>query len=79
LATDIGVDRLSAQQLWLRDPRRALAGEHVDDPAGSPQADGALGARFDSWALCDACCVNLFDKTRSLREGRRLERRKRST
>jgi len=65
LATDIGVDRLIAQQLWasgIHDAR--VLASMVDDPARvTPKQMERWVRDFDSWALCDACCVNLFDKT----------------
>ena len=65
LAADIGVDRLIAQQLWasgIHDAR--VLASMVDDPARvTPKQMERWVRDFDSWALCDACCVNLFDKT----------------
>lgn len=65
LRTEIGVDRLIAQQLWasgIHDAR--VLASMVDDPARvTPKQMERWVRDFDSWALCDACCVNLFDKT----------------
>jgi len=65
LAGEIGVDRLIAQQLWasgIHDAR--VLASMVDDPARvTPKQMERWVRDFDSWALCDACCVNLFDKT----------------
>jgi 3-methyladenine DNA glycosylase AlkD len=65
LAAEIGVDRLIAQQLWasgIHDAR--VLASLVDDPARvTPKQMERWVRDFDSWALCDACCVNLFDKT----------------
>jgi 3-methyladenine DNA glycosylase AlkD len=65
LAAEIGVDRLIAQQLWasgIHDAR--VLASMVDDPARvTPKQMERWVRDFDSWALCDACCVNLFDKT----------------
>jgi len=65
LASEIGVDRLIAQQLWasgIHDAR--VLASMVDDPARvTPKQMERWVRDFDSWALCDACCVNLFDKT----------------
>jgi 3-methyladenine DNA glycosylase AlkD len=65
LSGEIGVDRLIAQQLWasgIHDAR--VLASMVDDPARvTPKQMERWVRDFDSWALCDACCVNLFDKT----------------
>lgn len=65
LAAEVGIDRLIAQQLWasgIHDAR--VLASMVDDPARvTPKQMERWVRDFDSWALCDACCVNLFDKT----------------
>jgi 3-methyladenine DNA glycosylase AlkD len=65
VATEIGVDRLIAQQLWasgIHDAR--VLASMVDDPARvTPKQMERWVRDFDSWALCDACCFNLFHKT----------------
>jgi 3-methyladenine DNA glycosylase AlkD len=65
LAEDIGVDRLIAQQLWasgIHDAR--VLASMVDDPLRvTPKQMERWVRDFDSWALCDACCFNLFHKT----------------
>ena len=65
LAEEIGVDRLIAQQLWasgIHDAR--VLASLVDDPARvTPKQMERWVRDFDSWALCDACCFNLFHKT----------------
>jgi 3-methyladenine DNA glycosylase AlkD len=65
MADEIGVDRLIAQQLWasgIHDAR--VLASLVDDPERvTPKQMERWVRDFDSWALCDACCVNLFHKT----------------
>jgi 3-methyladenine DNA glycosylase AlkD len=65
VAEDIGIDRLIAQQLWasgIHDAR--VLASLVDDPARvTPKQMERWVRDFDNWALCDACCFNLFDKT----------------
>jgi 3-methyladenine DNA glycosylase AlkD len=65
LAKEIGVDHKLAAQLWqtgIHDAR-ALA-TLIDDPAQVTQAQMERWAKdFDSWAVCDAACGCLFDKT----------------
>jgi 3-methyladenine DNA glycosylase AlkD len=65
LAAEVGVDRLIAQQLWasgIHDAR--VLASLVDDPERvTPKQMERWVRDFDSWALCDACCFNLFHKT----------------
>ena len=65
VAEDIGIDRLIAQQLWasgIHDAR--VLASLVDDPERvTPKQMERWVRDFDNWALCDACCFNLFDKT----------------
>jgi 3-methyladenine DNA glycosylase AlkD len=65
VAAEIGLDRLIAQQLWasgIHDAR--VLASMVDDPARvTPKQMERWVRDFDSWALCDACCFNLFHKT----------------
>jgi 3-methyladenine DNA glycosylase AlkD len=65
LAKEIGTDHRLAAQLWRTGVHdaRALA-TLIDDPAKVTQAQMERWARdFDSWAVCDAACGSLFDKT----------------
>jgi 3-methyladenine DNA glycosylase AlkD len=65
LAKDIGTDHALAGRLWktgIHDARGSAA--LVDDPAKvTPQQMEQWAADFDSWAVCDAACCCLFDKT----------------
>lgn len=65
LARLLGKDHKLAQQLWTTEilDARALA-SLIDDPGQVTQKQMERWARqFDSWAICDVCCGNLFDKT----------------
>jgi 3-methyladenine DNA glycosylase AlkD len=65
LADKIGTDHLLAVQLWKSGIMEArILAAFIDDPKEltDAQMDG-WASGFDSWALCDACCCNLFDKS----------------
>jgi 3-methyladenine DNA glycosylase AlkD len=65
LAKDIGKDHKLALQLWrtgIHDAR--ILATLIDDPAQVTERQMERWARdFDSWAVCDAACCCLFDKT----------------
>jgi len=65
LAREIGRDRKLASQLWrtgVHDAR--LLAALVDDPAKVTKRQMEEWAKdFNSWAVCDAACCCLFDKT----------------
>jgi 3-methyladenine DNA glycosylase AlkD len=65
LARDIGKDHELAARLWrtgVHDAR--LLATLVDDPAKvTPRQMEQWARDFDSWAVCDAACGCLFDKT----------------
>ena len=65
LAKEIGKDHKLASQLWrtgVHDARILAA--LIDDPARITPSQMERWARdFDSWAVCDAACGCLFDKT----------------
>lgn len=65
IAKEIGKDHALAQELWasgILDARVIAAA--VDDPrlVTEEQMEGWV-RDFDNWAVCDACCSYLFDKT----------------
>lgn len=65
LAKEIGMDQKLSLELWDSGylEARALA-SLIGDPAKVTEAQMERWVRdFDSWAVCDACCGNLFDKT----------------
>ena len=65
LARETGRDHTLAQQLWatgILDARILAA--LVDEPERvTPRQMERWARDFDSWAVCDACCSNLFDRT----------------
>jgi len=65
LAKEVGKDHGLAEQLWqsgVHDAR--LLATLVDDPVQVTRRQMERWARdFNSWALCDAACGCLFDKT----------------
>jgi 3-methyladenine DNA glycosylase AlkD len=65
LARAIGKDHRLAGQLWrtgVHDARILAA--LIDDPARvTPRQMEQWAGNFDSWAVCDAACSYLFDKT----------------
>lgn len=65
MAKDIGKDHQLAQELWDSGyhEARILAGM-IDDPKMVSEKQVDKWTRdFDSWDVCDQCCMNLFDKT----------------
>jgi 3-methyladenine DNA glycosylase AlkD len=65
IAKEAGRDHVLAQQLWASGihEARILAGM-VDDPkAVTEEQMEAWVNDFDSWDVCDQCCMNLFQKT----------------
>jgi 3-methyladenine DNA glycosylase AlkD len=65
LAREAGRDHTLAQQLWatgILDARILAA--LVDEPDRvTPRQMERWARDFDSWAVCDACCLHLFDRT----------------
>ena len=65
LAKEIGMDQKLSLELWDSGylEARALA-SLIGDPARVTEAQMERWVKdFDSWAVCDACCGNLFDRT----------------
>lgn len=65
LSREIGRDHALAQELWAAEiyEARALA-TLVDDPAQvTNQQMNRWAQDFDSWAICDGACTNLFRYT----------------
>jgi len=65
LGKEIGTDHKLAAQLWqagIRETR--ILASIIDDPqlVTEEQMDGWAGD-FDSWEICDQCCMNLFART----------------
>jgi 3-methyladenine DNA glycosylase AlkD len=66
LAREIGVDRTLARKLFSSGVHEArILASMIDDPARVTEAQMERWARaFDSWDVCDQCCLNLFSRTR---------------
>jgi len=65
LAKKIGRNHVLAQRLWATRIHEArILAAMIDDPSKvtAKQMDNWV-RDFDSWDLCDQCCMNLFDKT----------------
>ena len=65
LAKQIGRDHRLAAQLWKSGMREArLLASLISDPARiSTAAMDRWASQFDSWDVCDGCCMDLFRKT----------------
>lgn len=65
MAKEIGIDHKLAKRLWTSGIHEArILACLIDDPAlvTEEQMDRWVKG-FDSWDVCDQCCMNLFDKT----------------
>jgi 3-methyladenine DNA glycosylase AlkD len=65
VAMEVGRDHSLARQLWESGVHEAriLAGM-VDEPERVTEEQMEKWAKeFDSWDVCDQCCMNLFEKT----------------
>jgi len=65
MAKEIGKDHSLAQQLWASGIHEVrILASMIDDPnqVKKRQMDAWI-KDFDSWDVCDQCCMNLFDKT----------------
>ena len=65
LAKKIGTDRALSAELWESGWYEArMLTAFTDDPARLTAAEMDRRARgFDNWAICDALCFHLFDRT----------------
>ncbi len=65
LAKEIRVDHSLAEQLWASGIHEArVLASMVDDPKLTTEEQMDTWVKdFDSWDVCDQCCMNLFDKT----------------
>ncbi len=65
LGREIGKNHQLAQELWksgIHEARHLAA--MIDEPARVTEAQMERWVKqFDSWDVCDGCCLNLFDKT----------------
>ena len=66
LAKEIGTDHLLAQQLWDASIREArILAAMIDDPRLVTEDQMEQWAKdFDSWEVCDQCCMKLFKRTK---------------
>ena len=66
LAREIGVDHDLAQELWASGihDARLVAGLIADPEATTGEQMDSWARDFDSWAVCDHCCNQLFARTR---------------
>ena len=64
LAKRIGKDHKLAQELWKTKIHEArILASMIDDPRKVTEKQMEEWVRgFNSWDLCDQCCMNLFDK-----------------
>jgi 3-methyladenine DNA glycosylase AlkD len=67
MAKEIGKDHLLAQQLWASGIHEArILASMVDKPDMVTEDQMESWVKdFDSWDVCDGCCMNLFEKTES--------------
>ena len=65
IAKEIGRDHYLAQQLWDSGIHEArILASMIDEANQVTKEQRDRGLRdFDSWDVCDQCCMNLFDKT----------------
>lgn len=65
LARKIGRSHALAQELWDSGVHEArILASMIDDPEEVTEEQMEAWVRdFDSWDICDQCCMNLFEKT----------------
>ncbi|MDO8687075.1 MAG: DNA alkylation repair protein, partial [Dehalococcoidales bacterium] len=66
IAKEAGIDHALAQQLWASGihEARLLAGMVADPGKTTEEQMESWVKDFDSWDVCDGCCMNLFEKTK---------------
>jgi len=66
IAKETGKDHALAQQLWASGIHEArILASMVDDPKMVTEEQMERWVKgFDSWDVCDQCCMNLFEKTK---------------
>ena len=64
IAKETGIDHALAQQLWASGIHEArILASMVDDPKRTTEEQMESWVKdFDSWDVCDGCCMNLFEK-----------------
>jgi len=70
LTREVGKDHVLAQQLWSSGVHEArILACMIDSPELVTEEQMERWVKdFDSWDVCDQCCSNLFDKTKSAHE-----------
>lgn len=65
IAKETGKDHTLARQLWKSGIHEArILASMVDEPGKVTEAQADRWTRqFNSWDVCDQCCMNLFEKT----------------
>ncbi|MEE8469807.1 MAG: DNA alkylation repair protein [Dehalococcoidia bacterium] len=65
IAKESGRNRALAQELWASGIHEArILASMIDDPKMTTEEQMESWAKdFDSWDVCDGCCMNLFEKT----------------
>ncbi len=66
IAKETGRDHALAQQLWASAIHEArILASMIDDPKMVTEEQMERWVKdFDSWDVCDQCCMNLFEKTK---------------
>ncbi len=66
IAKEIGMNHILAQQLWSSGIHEArILASIIDNPEiVTEEQMGKWAKDFDSWDVCDQCCLNLFKKTK---------------
>jgi 3-methyladenine DNA glycosylase AlkD len=65
IAREAGVNHTLAQELWASGIHEArILASMIDDPSMATEEQLESWVKdFDSWDVCDQCCMNLFEKT----------------
>jgi 3-methyladenine DNA glycosylase AlkD len=65
IARETGKNHALAQELWASGIHEArILASMIDDPRMATEEQLEIWVKdFDSWDVCDQCCINLFDKT----------------
>ncbi len=65
IARETGVDHALAQQLWVSNIHESrILASMIDEPKMVTEEQMEAWVKdFDSWDVCDQCCMNLFEKT----------------
>jgi 3-methyladenine DNA glycosylase AlkD len=65
IARETGINHALAQELWASGIHEArILASMIDDPSMATEEQLESWVKdFDSWDVCDQCCMNLFEKT----------------